>query len=183
MDIDIHPACLDMNRSDLPHVLRVSFSPLRFSTCLFHPHYAIIATEQIQHGEGDAVKEIRVSTKSRTELVDITREVQKEVAESGVHDGICHIYVPHTTAGVTINENADPSVREDILMELNKTIPFEDSYRHLEGNAAAHVKATIVGSSETVPVEGGRLALGTWQGVFFCEFDGPRSRRVLTKVV
>lgn len=129
------------------------------------------------------MKEIRVSTKSRTELVDITREVQKEVAESGVHDGICHIYVPHTTAGVTINENADPSVREDILMELNKTIPFEDSYRHLEGNAAAHVKATIVGSSETVPVEGGRLALGTWQGVFFCEFDGPRSRRVLTKVV
>ncbi|NIN63643.1 MAG: YjbQ family protein [Anaerolineae bacterium] len=136
----------------------------------------------MQDREGDAVTEIRVSTKSRTELVDITREVQKAVAESGVQDGICHIYVPHTTAGVTINENADPSVREDILMELNKTIPFQDNYKHREGNAAAHIKATIVGSSETVPVEGGRLALGTWQGVFFCEFDGPRSRRVLTKV-
>jgi len=128
------------------------------------------------------VKEIRVSTKSRTELVDITNEVQKVVAESGVPDGVCHVYVPHTTAGVTINENADPSVREDILMELNKIIPLQDNYKHLEGNAAAHIKATIVGSSETILVERGRLMLGTWQGVFFCEFDGPRTRRVLTRV-
>jgi len=128
------------------------------------------------------VKEIRISTKSRTELVDITSDVQKVVAESGVADGVCHVYVPHTTAGVTINENADPSVREDILMELNKIIPLQDNYKHLEGNAAAHVKATIVGSSETILVERGRLMLGTWQGVFFCEFDGPRSRRVLTRV-
>ena len=128
------------------------------------------------------MKEIRISTKSRTELVDITSDVQKVVAESGVADGVCHVYVPHTTAGVTINENADPSVREDILMELNKIIPLQDNYKHLEGNAAAHVKTTIVGSSETILVERGRLMLGTWQGVFFCEFDGPRSRRVLTRV-
>jgi secondary thiamine-phosphate synthase enzyme len=128
------------------------------------------------------MKEIRVSTRSRTELVDITSEVQKAVADSGVQDGTCHVYVPHTTAGVTINENADPSVREDILMELNKVVPLQDNYKHLEGNAAAHIKATIVGSSEMIMVEGGRLLLGTWQGIFFCEFDGPRSRRVLVKV-
>ncbi len=128
------------------------------------------------------MKELRVSTRSRTELVDITSEVQKAVADSDVRDGTCHVYVPHTTAGVTINENADPSVREDILMELNKVVPFQDNYKHLEGNAAAHIKATIVGSSETILVEGGRLILGTWQGIFFCEFDGPRSRRVLVKV-
>jgi len=128
------------------------------------------------------VKQINVSTRSRTELVDITSQVQGVVGESGVRDGVCHVYVPHTTAGVTINENADPSVREDILMELNKTIPLQDNYKHLEGNAAAHIKATIVGSSETVLVEGGRLVLGTWQGLFFCEFDGPRSRRVLIKI-
>jgi len=126
--------------------------------------------------------EIRVSTSSHTELVDITTDVQRAVSESGVQDGVCHIYVPHTTAGVTINENADPSVREDILMELNRVIPLQDNYKHLEGNAAAHIKASIVGSSETILVERGRLVLGTWQGIFFCEFDGPRSRRVLTKV-
>lgn len=128
------------------------------------------------------MREIRVSTSSHTELVDITTDVQRAVSESGVQDGICHIYVPHTTAGVTINENADPSVREDILMELNRVIPLQDNYKHLEGNSAAHIKASIVGSSETILVERGRLVLGTWQGVFFCEFDGPRSRRVLTKV-
>jgi len=126
--------------------------------------------------------EIRVSTKSRTELVDITSQVQDAVRESGVLDGICHVYVPHTTAGLTINENADPSVRQDILMELNKMVPFEDSYKHLEGNAAAHIKASIMGSSETILVEGGRLLLGTWQGLFFCEFDGPRNRRVFTRI-
>lgn len=126
--------------------------------------------------------EIRVSTSSHTELVDITTDVQRAVSESGVQDGVCHIYVPHTTAGVTINENADPSVREDILMELNRVIPLQDNYKHLEGNSAAHIKASIVGSSETILVERGRLVLGTWQGIFFCEFDGPRSRRVLTRV-
>ena len=128
------------------------------------------------------MKQISVSTRSGTELVDITGQVQRVVAESGVQDGVCQVYVPHTTAGVTINENADPSVREDILMELNKVIPLEDNYRHREGNAAAHIKASIVGSSETLLVERGRLALGTWQGIFFCEFDGPRTRRVLVNV-
>jgi secondary thiamine-phosphate synthase enzyme len=128
------------------------------------------------------VREISISTRSRTELVDITGQVQRVVAESGVQDGVCHVYVLHTTAGVTINENADPSVREDILMELNKIIPFEDNYKHREGNAAAHIKASIVGSSETLLVERGRLKLGTWQGLFFCEFDGPRSRRALIQI-
>jgi secondary thiamine-phosphate synthase enzyme len=131
----------------------------------------------------DAMKEIRVSTRSHTDLVDITGEVQKAVADSGVQDGVCYVYVPHTTAAVTINENADPSVREDILMELNKIVPLQDNYKHLEGNAAAHIKATIVGSSETILVERGRLSLGTWQGIFFCEFDGPRSRRVLVRTI
>jgi secondary thiamine-phosphate synthase enzyme len=128
------------------------------------------------------MREIRISTTGPTELLDITSEVQKAVAESGVRDGVCHVYVPHTTAGITINENADPSVRQDILMELNKIVPFQDNYRHLEGNAAAHIKASIVGSSETILVEAGKLLLGTWQGIFFCEFDGPRSRRVITRV-
>jgi secondary thiamine-phosphate synthase enzyme len=131
----------------------------------------------------DAMKEIRVSTRSHTDLVDITGEVQKAVADSGVQDGVCYVYVPHTTAAVTINENADPSVREDILMELNKIVPLQDNYKHREGNAAAHIKATIVGSSETIPIERGRLSLGTWQGIFFCEFDGPRSRRVLVRTI
>jgi secondary thiamine-phosphate synthase enzyme len=131
----------------------------------------------------DAMKEIRVSTRSHTDLVDITGEVQKAVADSGVQDGVCYVYVPHTTAAVTINENADPSVREDILMELNKIVPLQDNYKHLEGNAAAHIKATIVGSSEAILVERGRLSLGTWQGIFFCEFDGPRSRRVLVRTI
>jgi len=128
------------------------------------------------------MREIRISTTSRTELLDITGEVQKAVADSGVRDGVCHVYVPHTTAGVTINENADPSVRQDILMELDKIVPFQDHYKHLEGNAAAHIKAAIVGSSAAILVEGGRLLLGTWQGIFFCEFDGPRSRRVVIGV-
>jgi len=128
------------------------------------------------------MREIRISTTSRTELLDVTSEVQKAVAESGVRDGVCHLYVPHTTAGITINENADPSVRQDILMELDKIVPFQDNYRHLEGNAAAHIKASMVGSSETILVQAGKLLLGTWQGIFFCEFDGPRSRRVITRV-
>jgi secondary thiamine-phosphate synthase enzyme len=128
------------------------------------------------------MKEISLSTGSRTQLLDITSQVQDAVAESDLQDGLCLVYVPHTTAGVTINENADPSVREDILMELNKIVPLQDNYKHREGNAAAHIKASIVGSSEMILVKSGRLILGTWQGIFFCEFDGPRSRRVLVNV-
>ncbi len=125
---------------------------------------------------------IEVSTPSRTTLVDITTQVEKVVRESGVEEGVCYLYVPHTTAAITINENADPSVTADILKELNKVIPFDDNYSHLEGNAAAHIKSTLVGVSSIIPVEKGKLSLGTWQGIFFCEFDGPRKRRVLVRV-
>jgi secondary thiamine-phosphate synthase enzyme len=128
------------------------------------------------------VKEISVATRSRTSLVDITAQIRKVVKESGVQSGICHIYVPHTTAAVTINENADPSVKKDILKELEKLVPFDDNYSHLEGNAAAHVKSSLIGVSETVFVEAGDLRLGTWQGICFCEFDGPRNRRVLVYI-
>lgn len=129
------------------------------------------------------LKEISVSTKSRTSLVDITADVRKVVQESKVKSGACFIYVPHTTAAVTINENADPSVKTDILKELNKVIPFDDNYSHLEGNAAAHIKSSVIGVSETVFIEGNQLRLGTWQGICFCEFDGPRRREVLVKIV
>jgi len=129
------------------------------------------------------IKEISVSTQSRTSLVDITADVRKAVKESKVKSGVCHIYVPHTTAAVTINENADPSVKSDILKELNKIIPFDDNYDHLEGNAAAHIKSSVIGASEIVFIEKSQLKLGTWQGVCFCEFDGPRTRRVLVKII
>jgi secondary thiamine-phosphate synthase enzyme len=126
---------------------------------------------------------LSVKTHSRTEFVDITTEVQAAVASAGFQDGLCLLYVPHTTAAVTINESADPSVRSDILMVLNDLIPWEADYRHLEGNSPAHVKSSLVGASEMVAVEKGRLVLGTWQGIFFCEFDGPRSRRLLVKLM
>ncbi len=129
------------------------------------------------------IRQLRVKTNARTELVDITQGVQRLVAESGIWSGVCHVYVPHTTAGVTINENSDPNVGRDILKELNKVIPFDDNYGHSEGNSAAHIKASIIGVDRTVIVEDGRLALGTWQALFFCEFDGPRDRRVLVKVM
>jgi len=119
-----------------------------------------------------------LSTRSRTEMIDITRRVNAALSESGVENGVCLIFAPHTTAAVTINENADPDVRRDIIMELNKIVPFEDGYRHSEGNSAAHVKSSLVGSSALVIVENGVLVLGTWQSVYFCEFDGPRSRKV-----
>jgi secondary thiamine-phosphate synthase enzyme len=128
-------------------------------------------------------KEIQVKTTTRNELVDITTQVEKVVEESGVSEGICVLAVPHTTAAVTVNENADPSVKADIIAKLSEFVPAGDRYRHLEGNADAHIKATIVGPSETLLVKGGRLSLGTWQGVFFCEFDGPRTRKVVIRVL
>ncbi len=109
-------------------------------------------------------------------------QVERIVSTSGVKEGICRVFVPHTTAGLTINENADPTVPADILMELNKIVPFDDGYRHTEGNSAAHIKSSLVGVDLTVFVTGGRLLLGTWQGLFFCEFDGPRRRKVFVKV-
>lgn len=127
------------------------------------------------------MKTIEVKTQAREELVDITARVREELVSSGIKDGICYVYVPHTTAAVTINENADPSVKEDILMALRKIVPDSLPYRHSEGNSPAHVKACLIGSSIKVIIEEGQLALGTWQGIFFCEFDGPRSRNVFIK--
>ena len=125
------------------------------------------------------VRTLNIRTRSRSDLVDITREVAHALAESGVQEGLCVVYVPHTTAGVTINEHADPDVAADVISALDGMVPWSGSYAHVEGNSAAHVKASLMGSSVTIPVQGGRLQLGTWQGVFFCEFDGPRSRSAL----
>jgi len=126
---------------------------------------------------------LSVRTKHRTEMVDITGEIQELVRQSGVEEGVCHIFQAHTTAGLTINENADPSVAADILMVLNRIISDQEAYRHLEGNSPAHIKACLMGPQLTVLVSRGRLVLGTWQGVFLCEFDGPRTRKVQIKIM
>jgi secondary thiamine-phosphate synthase enzyme len=125
---------------------------------------------------------LSVKTSARTELIDITSKIARLVKESGVSEGRCMLYVPHTTAAVTINESADPSVKDDILMVLNQIVPWDANYRHGEGNSPAHVKSTLVGASETVAIENGSLVLGTWQGIFFCEFDGPRTRKVHVRI-
>jgi secondary thiamine-phosphate synthase enzyme len=127
------------------------------------------------------IQTFQIKTSKRTELIDITSSVQEVVRETGINEGTCIIFIPHTTAGVTINENADPSVAQDILMELNKIIPLENQFRHMEGNSPAHIKASLLGCSQIVFVESGKLVLGTWQGIFFCEFDGPRNRKVYVK--
>ncbi|MGZ6248757.1 MAG: secondary thiamine-phosphate synthase enzyme YjbQ [Syntrophales bacterium] len=127
----------------------------------------------------ETMKQFAVRTNTRAEMIDITDRIRILVKESRIKSGVCHVFVPHTTAAVTINENADPDVPRDILTELEKIIPFNDHYRHVEGNSAAHIKASIVGASETVFIENGDLVLGTWQSILFCEFDGPRSRRVI----
>lgn len=124
-----------------------------------------------------------VKTRSKTEFVDITADVREAVGKESITDGICMIYVPHTTAAVTINESADPSVKSDILMVLNDTVPWKADYRHAEGNSPAHVKSSLVGASELVAIANGKLVLGTWQGIFFCEFDGPRSRKVYLQLI
>ncbi len=125
---------------------------------------------------------ITVKTHAQTELIDITSQVQEVVqSQKAFENGFCFIFSPHTTAAITINESADPSVKADILSILNKVIPWNDNYRHLEGNSAAHIKSSLVGASEQVAVEKRRLVLGTWQGIFFCEFDGPRTRKVHVK--
>jgi len=126
---------------------------------------------------------LSVKTREHTELIDITADINQLIQKSGTDQGLCMIYVPHTTAAVTINESADPSVKSDILMILNQIIPWEANYRHLEGNSPAHIKSTLVGSSELIAIENRRLILGTWQGVFFCEFDGPRTRKVDVRII
>ena len=129
------------------------------------------------------LKEITIQTNTQTHILDITAQVQNVVGESGIAEGLCCVFIPHTTAGVTINENADPSVKQDMIKELNKVIPFNDNYSHLEGNSAAHIKASMIGSSVNVPVKNNHLLLGTWQGICFCEFDGPRTRKYFVKIV
>ena len=125
----------------------------------------------------------QVSTRSRSEFIDITSQVMNVLSSSNIRDGVCHVFVPHTTAGVTINENADPDVTADIIAALDQTIPWRNNYRHNEGNSAAHIKASLMGSSVLIPVKDGRLVLGTWQGVYFCEFDGPRTRKVIVNIL
>jgi secondary thiamine-phosphate synthase enzyme len=129
------------------------------------------------------IQTFQVKTTTQTEFIEITHSVQEVVQKTGMKDGICLIFIPHTTAAVMINENADPSVVQDIVMELNKIVPFKNQYRHMEGNSPAHIKASLMGCSEMVLVESGKLVLGTWQGIFFCEFDGPRNRKVHVKMI
>lgn len=129
------------------------------------------------------IQSFKIKTNSRSEFIDITRQVQGVIYSSEFQNGICQVYIPHTTAGVTINENADPDVRFDIIHILEKIVPWHNNYRHLEGNSAAHTKASIMGFSHSIPVENGNLVLGTWQGVYFCEFDGPRSRNVIVNLI
>ena len=124
-----------------------------------------------------------VATGARVEFRNITGMVQGLVQSSGVENGVCHVFVPHTTAAVTVNEQADPTVVDDICAQLDTMVPQHGRYRHAEGNSPAHVKVSLIGSSETLLIEGGRLVLGTWQGIFFFEFDGPRNRRVLVRIV
>jgi len=124
------------------------------------------------------MKVLTLQTQHQTEMLDITGQVRQTVRELMFGNGLCVVYVPHTTAAITINESADPSVRQDILMVLNQIVPWKAAYRHAEGNSPAHVKASLIGASVLVAVEGGNLKLGTWQGIFFCEFDGPRKRKV-----
>lgn len=129
------------------------------------------------------MKTINLNTSTRTELLEITSLVQNTIKEEGVEEGVCYLYVPHTTAGLTINENADPTVMRDILTSLNSLIPFDGDYRHLEGNSAAHIKASLMGFSLNLLIQKGKLVLGTWQGIFFCEFDGPRSRKLHIEII
>jgi len=127
--------------------------------------------------------QIEVRTRSHDQLVDITDRIQALVSQSGLQAGLCHLFVPHTTAGLTLNENWDPAVRHDLLTALARLVPWDDDYQHGEGNSAAHVKASLVGFAHTLPVEDGRLILGSWQGIYLAEFDGPRRRRVSVTIV
>ncbi len=129
------------------------------------------------------IKTIDVRSSARSELIDITGEVQSAIDDSGIKDGVCHLFVLHTTAGLTINEGADPSVKRDIPAYLDKTVPRHGDYRHMEGNSDSHIKASLTGASEMVIIEGGKAVLGVWQAIYFCEFDGPRQRKVAVKIL
>jgi secondary thiamine-phosphate synthase enzyme len=127
--------------------------------------------------------ELKLSTSKRSEFIDITDEVQKVISKSGIKQGVCEVFVPHTTAGITINENADPDVVADIINNLERLVPWRNSYAHSEGNSAAHIKASMMGFSQSVIIADSQLMLGTWQGIYFCEFDGPRQRKVWVRIV
>lgn len=127
--------------------------------------------------------EICINSKQRNEFIDITSKISETVIKSGVKQGICCIYVQHTTAGLTINENSDPSVVNDILKKLDSLVPYEDGYEHVEGNSAAHIKASMMGFSENIIIKDGKLILGVWQAIYFTEFDGPRNRKVIVKII
>ena len=129
------------------------------------------------------IHRLSIKTRAKVDFQDITEEVQDIVKSSSIENGICYVLVPHTTAAITVNEHADPSVVKDIAAQLEAVVPQHNNYRHMEGNAPAHIKASLLGSSETLLVEGGKIVLGTWQGIFFCEFDGPRNRTMLVKIV
>ena len=129
------------------------------------------------------MKTLQIQSRKPVELIDITREVCAAVREQGIADGLAVVFTPHTTAAVTINENADPDVCHDMVTAINRLVPMQDSYRHMEGNSAAHVKSSLFGASETLIISNGEAQFGTWQGVFFCEFDGPRQRRVHVQVI
>lgn len=131
----------------------------------------------------DKVYTFSVKTPQTTAMIDISSKIQEVVRESKVKDGLCTVFIPHTTAAVTINENADPDVVRDFLMEINKVIPFSDGYHHMEGNSAAHIKSSLMGFSETLIIKDSRLLLGTWQGIYLTEFDGPRVRKVHVKII
>jgi secondary thiamine-phosphate synthase enzyme len=134
-------------------------------------------------GDGARVERLAVRSRKQAEAIDVTEKVQGLVARSGIKTGLCHVYVQHTTAGVFINENADPDVMDDFLTTLDRLVPWEGDYQHAEGNAAAHIKSTLIGTSQTIPVHEGRLALGRWQGIYFAEFDGPRERQLQVTVL
>ena len=131
----------------------------------------------------DKLHKISLSTGSRSQFLDITGRVQEIIAREKVKDGLALVWVPHTTAGLTVNENADPGVVRDILASLDKRFSWDDNYAHSEGNSAAHIKSSLMGCAQTLIIQDGRLALGTWQGLYFCEFDGPRKREVWVKFV
>lgn len=129
------------------------------------------------------MQRLSIRTRSRVDFEDVTEKVQGVVESSGIESGVCYVFVPHTTAGITVNEHADPSVVQDIAARLEALVPQHNNYRHTEGNAPAHIKASLVGNSETLLVESGKLVLGTWQGILLCEFDGPRNRTILVKIM
>ncbi len=129
------------------------------------------------------LKSESLRTDSRTGMYDISFRVQELIRESGISEGVCMVYSPHTTAGITINENADPDVQRDMIYEIDKVIPFSDNYRHGEGNSAAHIKTTLTGLHIMIPIHQGRAVLGTWQGIYFCEYDGPRSRKFHVQIL